>query len=197
MKKVFLLFLSLIACSDSETPLGAPGYKTPVVTGVVITSEIGEELGVWGEPSENARPSNEKINSGGITPTFPLEVFSLYPMPTNGSFTIQFAIGRESNVNIWIVQAENGVDHQAISSGNFWNSGLPSKDGIAIKTLVSRRFFAGVHQMIWDLKDDNHKKVTSGFYRVYVSAHNLLAWRDVAVFYDPDDLPTGLRNYFN
>jgi hypothetical protein len=178
--------------SDTEPiPLRSPDWHTPIVTGIVITDELGNELGTWGTPSEFGAPEYPRTPSNGSVPTKPA-LASPYPNPTNGLQGIQYALPAASYVKLWIVPAV--LDGKQNESYQFSSAAFAAPGGLAIRKLSDETQPAGVHHVQWDTLDDNRQPVPAGFYRIYCQIDDLLLWRDVFIARDPCDLPSGLRS---
>jgi hypothetical protein len=202
MRKVLLrqpqILLTLLAsllclgCRSKETiPLRSPDFRTPVVTGIVITDEVGNELGIWGNPSEFGAPESTQPLSVRDVPRRP-ELASPYPNPTNIQLTIQYALPRSSHVKLWIVPAV--LEGQEQEPLQFANASFAVPGGLAIRKMIDQVQPAGIHSVQWNTFDDNRQPAPAGFYRIYCQIDELLLWRDAFLFRDPCDLPLGLRN---
>src|SRR5204863_9817376 len=65
-----------------------------------------------------------------------------HPNPTSGPATLRYALPREAPVSLAIYDAA----------------------GRRVRTIVSGRMPAGVHEIPWDLRDDDGHAVTAGLY---------------------------------
>jgi hypothetical protein len=81
-----------------------------------------------------------------ILPPAKFELFQNYPNPFNPETHLQFALPRDEQVRITIYDLQ----------------------GQMVRTIVKERKAAGTYQVVWDSRDENGVKVTSGvyFYRI-------------------------------
>jgi hypothetical protein len=196
---ILILFMVSVSCRNpSEIEiLRSPDLRTPVVTGIRVTNEMGEEIAVWGYLTDPVSPvgevgrSQNSQNDDDIYVAVPdcgLDMRAPYPNPFNGQCRISFSIGNISDVTVWIMPAVLVGEEEGILL-NFGNS-LLIKPGTAIAILVNEKKLPGYYQIMLDTSG-----LPGGFYRVFIQANQYLLWRDVAVWRKPGDLPAYLETY--
>lgn len=195
--------LSCSGPNESDLPLHAPGLSTPVVTGLRITTSAGPDVvTTWGNPGDPIDPPVHHYNgderdtlvpeTGGI----PVSYLStaLYPNPSDGVTAMEYALPKDSRVDLWVVRAR-WWESPNTDLVPIFGSTVSVPNTLAIRTLARNEVFpAGQFLTIWDGRDDNGDLVPSGFYRVYLQAGNYSSWRDMFLYRSFDDLPLGLKN---
>jgi hypothetical protein len=188
MKNTTLLFFFfLIGCRDGEGPLRSPHLQSPVITGIYLTDAIGVLIGTWGNPSDLPQPGDNSNGTGHIPLYF--EFVGLYPNPSYGITTIRYDLPQATRVKIWVVR---GRTTDELNDITFGGSNFFSADDLNVQIIEDRYSEAGNFSALWT----RNKSIPDGFYRIYIQANNLLAWRDAAVF-DPCDLPHEIQNIMN
>jgi len=95
-------------------------------------------------PSPILRGDDGNINPGTS------DGINIFPNPSNSATTIKYELSNNSFVNIEIC----------------------NQTGIKIRTLVNGFEKAGIHYLTWDGTDNNHSKVSTGFYFLKFSSGN-------------------------
>ena len=106
---------------------------------VLATTLISEPGAILGDYPEFVVLESTSIEDQVIIPT---QLKGCYPNPFNPSTTIVFSIGEETQVNIDIYNLK----------------------GQKVRHLTSESFSRGEHKLLWDGKDDQGRKVSSGIY---------------------------------
>lgn len=183
---IFFLFTSCRGPTESP-PLRSPELSGPIITGLVFTDEVGDDYGVWGDPSLPMGPidySNENASRGIGDEVYQNRLYQIcnpYPNPNNSSITIEFYLNREMSVQIWVVPAYY-TDVQN-NQYNFGTSIIKSSSGLSIKTILEEKLLTPKkYAVVWNGIDADNLKVQNGFYRIYIEfdKQNLL-WRDVLI----------------
>lgn len=86
-------------------------------------------------------------------------IYPAYPNPTNGTLTIPLAIPTS---NLTIINVKD-------QSGNL------------IKTIINKILPAGFHTILWDLKDDNDKKISPGYYQILFKSGSFIGQGDIKI----------------
>ncbi len=200
--KQILIFIGLcviasISCRspNSPSPLWAPHFQAPVATGIFITAETGDVVGVFGNPSSRAALGDLKDNSNlqkafsAVIPTrFLLDV--PYPNPSNGEMTIRFGLPKESEVAIFVVRA-SFMNHEG-RIVQFSNATIRSHGGLATDILFNRKAVAGFHSVNWSGRDQTGNPFPDGFYRIYMQIGDEHLWQDVLLIRNICNAPAGL-----
>ena len=106
---------------------------------VLVTTLISEPGAILGDYPEFVVLESTSIEDQVIIPT---QLKGCYPNPFNPSTTIVFSIGEETQVNIDIYNIK----------------------GQKVRHLTNDSFSRGEHKLLWDGKDDQGRKVSSGIY---------------------------------
>ena len=171
-----LFFILLMACRDGEAPMRAPNLQSPVVTGIRLTDEMGNEIGAWGDPSD--KPQDP---SGGL-------FITTYPNPSDGIFTIRYDVLKRTHVKMWAVRSRTNDESKARIAGG---TVLFSPDDLADRVLVNQVKETGHYSVLWS-RDNN---IAEDFYRIYLKSDESFVWVDVAIF-APCNLPLDLQDFF-
>lgn len=182
---VIVTVFLLVACSNNQavSPSYIPGWKPPVVKGMILTNESGLQIGIFGNPEfpENVMDKNPDSNPGKSVPATLLGVSAAYPNPGDGRQTIHFSISRASKVKVWVSPARwinEPVTNKQFSIGG---SLVDIADGRAIEVLLNgtREYPPGTYAVSWDSNNNTPMAVPMGFYRIYVQANGVTLWRDI------------------
>jgi hypothetical protein len=106
---------------------------------VLATTLISEPGAILGDYPEFVVLESTSIEDQVIIPT---QLKGCYPNPFNPSTTIVFSIGEETQVNIDIYNLK----------------------GQKVRHLTNDSFSRGENKLLWDGKDDQGRKVSSGIY---------------------------------
>lgn len=178
-----LILLSLNSCNSSTEPTGINNivYETPVVPGLILTSEASPDpIGVWRNPHS---PNRDNETSYYLS--------TPYPNPSSGSIRLYYAIGIEGKVSLWLVQAKLPEDDYT----NFQNTlgGGFVYSNYKVELLREESVRPGYYEYIFDWTDEDGKSLPAGFYRVYYGVDGHLFWCDVLLAKTINDLPPDLR----
>ena len=180
-----LLFVSvLIVClagCESDTEPGDEStvqLGTPVVPGLIISTDGAYAIGHWGNPHE------------GEVSAFPNPFFVGPPL------SVIFHVHTRTRVRVWVVRAigpYEGIDeHQSNEIvGMVVASSLVPK---TVATLVNEVRDPGSYAATWMEGFTAASGVPSGFYRVYVEA-DTIDYVDVLHLKSCTELPPGLEWY--
>ncbi|KQC04733.1 MAG: hypothetical protein APR54_02015 [Candidatus Cloacimonas sp. SDB] len=97
-------------------------------------------------------------NDSNTIPTKP-HIFGNYPNPFNPTTTISFSIPEECNVKLAIFNTK----------------------GQKVRNIISTELDPGFHEVIWDGRDDNGVKVSSGVYYYMLDAKNLKSMKKMVL----------------
>lgn len=178
-----LILLSLNSCNNSTEPsvFNNIDYETPVVPGLILTSEVSPEpIGTWRNPHS---PNHNNESSYFLS--------TPHPNPTSSDVTLYYAIGIETRVSLWLVRAKLPED----DFGNFQNAigggfVYSNKKVVLLKDEPTR---PGYYGYTFEWTDENGKLLPAGFYRVYFKADGHTLWCDVLLARKITDLPPDLR----
>ena len=203
MKNKILLFILLIisliisSCNNSTDPgeISEFIFKTPIVTGLIITNDDPTAIKVWRNPQfpadkiyceENNHFFYYKNPSSSRIPCL-MNLYYPFPNPSSESVNLEFSLPIKTKVTIWVVKArlpEAGEkDFEETSGGNF----IASANKVIAK-LIDDELNAGYYKAKWDCSE-----VPSGFYRVYFKADSHLFWKDILLARSINDMPNDLR----
>lgn len=108
-----------------------------------------------------------------------------YPNPTDEVFIISYAIPCQMDVSLYLVDPDpNGW---GLVPG-LMNSSVPARTGEIVWQKNSEGVVAGIHSVQVPITFDSG---LTGFFRLYLKADGILAWRDVAIFTDICKAPPG------
>lgn len=179
----------LISCKESSTQivtLHSPDFKTPIVSGLRITSANGPEvLAIWRDPYDT-----EQYNGPELGSSMPRTAYlgHPYPNPANGSMDINFALPYSSAISCWIVPATLPENSQSENTRQYGGMLLPAPIGYAVDVLIYNvTYSAGLHRFVWP-----SDSLPAGFYRIYLQVKETLFWRDVLLYRKPGDIPPDL-----
>lgn len=187
-------------------PLRSPDGKTPIVTGLRVTSEKSpDEIDVWGFPndpqvlppppipprhsSQNEPEDVQRVINpipfgfGGTNP---------YPNPMKNATVIRFQLPITMMVSVWIVPAKLATEYtnnlSLVSANHTKENGE-----VAIAELIRDEIkSAGTYEVFWNRNDRNGNKVKQGVYRVYTRSGEYLFWRDILIWDDDSHNPKQL-----
>lgn len=205
MKYSYLLFFSIVLFfSNCDKPFATtPGTQGKnKVTGIYITSESLEIIGVWGNPSSDKngiRKKKEVELSDEELPYAPnsFELNIPYPNPFAGSATVQFQLPVATSINLWYETAY--LDQSDVP--------LPNQSKIERKfrkvyMIKDQNKPAGIHSVQLatllnnnDEFDENGERIAPGFYRVFLQAGSFIAYHDIYIGGEGSNPPPGLKNY--
>jgi hypothetical protein len=98
----------------------------------------------------------------------------------NDSLFISYALPYRSYVALWITKGLGPGEEDNSASNSAMGEDFVSKL-MPMRTLVDTVQNAGYWYAIWDTKDDNGKLVDEGYYRYYLRAGTIYAYKDVYV----------------
>ena len=177
------ILLSLNSCNSSTEPTGINNidYETPLVPGLILTSEVSPDpIGIWRNPHLPNR-DNEY--------TYYLE--TPYPNPTNGRLNLRFGLSVTAKVSLWLVRAKLPEDnYKNILSAS---GGVFALSNFKVEVLKDELSRPGIYEAAIDWTDEDGKSLPAGFYRVYYEADGHLFWCDVLLARKITDLPPDLR----
>lgn len=181
------MLICLLGCRDGEGPLRSPHLQSPVITGIYLTDAMGVLIGTWGSPSDLPQPGGRPNGPGNLPLYF--DFAGIYPNPSDGITTIRYDLPQATRVKIWAVRGRTMDEFNDITFGG---SNFFSADDLNVQIIEDKYSEAGKYSVLWT----RNKDISDGFYRIYIQANNLLAWRDAAVF-APCNLPPDLQKFFN
>lgn len=176
--------IALQTCKNpnENTPLLYYEYSSPQVTGIIITSADGpQETARWGtitlpEDNEQPNPSNLFINNP-------------YPNPSLPTIIIPFYLSGNAVVSVYVVSmvGPGEIDDNIVFNNMSW---CIKPTGKPVRVLLKDEYFSGTfsRQLIWDGQDDESRLVPEGFYRIYFQIGDYLAWKDVLLFRQRENL---------
>ena len=191
MRKMLMLFccslLLFISGCETADMFTSSNIEAPVCPGIYITDEDSNNLGMWMEPYS---PSYEFPNSNPNL--FPITMkCSAYPNPNNGGMVIRFPIPYQSNAEVTAYSILSPfADHK--NSVNYNGNSYLYVNSDPVRTLYDGELNEGSHSIYWDGCDENGNYPEDGFYRVYLSFDTYLAWVDVCMVRDLNNLPPGM-----
>jgi len=198
----FVLYLGLIAVflSACDNPFAStPGTQGKnIVTGIYITSEASELLGVWGNPSSyhNGAKRSKDPEITDEEEHVPL-YFSFevpYPNPFLPTAMVQFQIPESVKVSIWYESAYLPDSESPLPNQN--RTARPFKKVYVLEEVLKK---AGAHVVTLSTRSgENGEEILAptGFYRVFMKAGDFVAYHDIYVRGDRSEAPIGLRDYF-
>lgn len=144
LSTVAILTLCLLGCSSDSGPFDPTLFKSPY-SGITYTDENGDLIGPvdsgdW-QLAWGASPGGTPIRK--LVPTS-MRAFPAYPNPFSNSTVLSFTIAYATEIRLWI----KGEAHQLVRSYLVQNE-------------------AGMHEFVWDGKNDQGEQVPDGIYRVY------------------------------
>lgn len=197
MKKIkvylilILAFITLQSCKNpnENTPLLYYEYNSPQVSGIIITSADGpQETGRWGtitypENNEQPNPSNLFIDNP-------------YPNPSLPTIIIPFYLSGDAVVSIYVVSARGPaeIEDNLVFNNMSW---YIKPTGKPVRVIYRNEYFSGSfsRQVIWSGVDDQSRPVPEGFYRIYFQIGDYLAWKDVLLFRDRENIRQFIELY--
>lgn len=193
---LILLAVLLQACGNVSADSVPQMPPNEVITGITITSADNVILGEIGDPSDGGDAEGKQmicINGTGIVadPDNPVSVPSefrmdtAYPNPTDGTSIIQFSVPCKMDVSLYLVEPDP-VRWGPVSG--LMNSSVLTQSGKVIWKQEQQNVNAGVYSYTLPFGYDSG---VNGFFRLYLKADGLLAWRDVAIFTDICKAPPG------
>jgi hypothetical protein len=142
----------------------------PVITGIVITDETGEQVGVFGYPNEReSLPSNKYFR-----------LDAPYPNPTYPSLKIDYAVPMKSNISFWVVKGTASVEIINNMAYYFNCQIFNSSNNYAIKLFEGVKD-PGYYEISFDGKDKYGNILPDGFYRIYEDVNGELMWRNLMI----------------
>lgn len=191
MKNIFLLLgfplLFLIAGCDNPFAI-TPGIETEnIVEGIYITSENGEILNKWGNPTQGRLP----VKGSSIPTQFGLS--TPYPNPSISSFSVDFTLPTAAKVLMWIEAAhlpDNGII-------------LPFERRIERPfrqvILVNQRMSAGSYSFSTHGTSIHSQciggELEPGFYRLFITAGSFGSYSDIYIAGEKGFAPPGLEQF--
>ncbi len=163
-----IIVIATLSCSDSENGqlVNSLYMYTPHVSDIMFTDNIGNEIGEWGNPSD--------------------EVVA-YPNPFDSSTTIGFYLSEASEVKVWIVHAI-GPGETDWNIASLMGAQIFVLGGAPVVTLFDSVLPAGGHDLEWDGRNNLGRRLQSGFYRIYVLAGYEFAWADILLMRDCSEI---------
>ncbi len=177
MIRWLFIFLLIFSCSNGpDTLVFPPGSMQPVVTGIYITNENEEELGVLGNPSYShsaTQNSNEiSLSVSGIEDPAVVKANLPYPNPSSRIVTLRFSLLKRAKVNIFAVKAHGSDDFPESTFNLIGNAHYLAATNEPIKLIEEKVLQEGLHKITFDIPE-------YGFYRIYFQTENFLTWVDV------------------
>jgi hypothetical protein len=214
---LIVLLIFLFSCkspNENEIPPLSPDMSQPVATGIYITTNSPDPIGVWGNPSDGSsiisvgypvfsfnsgynmdtirvQKRNTVMRQISVIPTA-VNLHNPYPNPFEGVCVINYSLPMSSNVLLYVVPARwYGKNSDDINSSVGAITAAPKRTAIAI--LVSMVQAAGMYACQWRVRDQNGNSLPSGFYRIYLRVNDTVCWHDVFLYNEITDLPIGIR----
>jgi hypothetical protein len=164
-------------------------YHSSQVSGIIITNADGpQELGRLG--SIQFPENNEESNPAGLFVDNP------YPNPSLATIIIPFYLSGNAVVSAYIVSAKGpGEDEDNLIFNNM--SWYIKPTGKPVQILFKNENLSGgvYRQIIWYGKDDQSNPVPEGFYRIYFQIGYYLAWKDILLFRNEENLRKFMEIY--
>lgn len=188
--RLLILVLPLLFLLEGcDNPFAiTPGIETEnIVEGIFITSESGEILNKWGNPTQGTFP----VKGSSIPTQFGLS--TPYPNPSISSFSFDFSLPKAAKVLIWLETA------------NLPNNGanLPFERRIERPfrqvILVNQRMSAGIHTYS-TFGTAIHSQciggeLEPGFYRLFITAGSFSFYSDIYIAGEKGFAPPGLEKF--
>lgn len=121
-----------------------------------------------------------------------VHLYNPYPNPFNDSCVIRFALPYQINVVLYIVPAR-WVGEECNDTKSLYGAVTASLQRTAIAILIRQQLFPGTYNVLWSACNQNGNSLPAGFYRIYLRAGDKICWRDVFLYDETTNLPTGLR----
>lgn len=190
------LFITVQACGNVSADSIPQMLPNEVITGITVTSADNMILGEIGDPSHGGDAEGKQItctNGTGIIadPDQPVSIPSEfrmhtpYPNPTDESFNVSFAIPCQMDLSLYLVDPD--PERWGPVSG-LMHSSVPTRSGEVVWEQKSEGIDAGIHSVQIPITYDSG---INRFFRLYLKADGILAWRDVAIFTDICKAPPG------
>jgi hypothetical protein len=163
-----LLFLGLAIPSTA----GSPACLKPPFRGITERDEVGEVVGHvdprdWGcAGSDHGGPTPQSAADVPVPPPFDLCFHGAYPNPTDGAVRMTFSLTSTGNVTLSLY----GQTHR---------HGRP--EAYPVRVLIDAALVSGVHEVTWDLLDENGTRVEPGIYRAVLEAQGQVFCGDIGV----------------
>lgn len=141
---------------------------------ITATNELAEIVGPvdkhdWGCLGDRHRGAGgvQTLEPDGVPAPLPTAVCftEAYPNPAAGQVVLRFTLPRATAASL-VIYGRNG--------------GGPKHVFVA-RTLLSGTYMAGMHQAVWDLRDDRGARVSPGFYRAVLGAEGEFLCGDIQV----------------
>lgn len=191
-----LLALMMQACDNVSADSAPQMPPNEMITGIIHTDESGFKLGEIGNPSHGGDAEGKQVtceNGPGVAvgsgdpASIPVEfrMGTAYPNPTDGYFVVFYEIPCRMDVSFYL------VDPDPKGWGpvpGLMQTSVPSKTGKVVWAHKGTRLTPGIHAVQIPITYDSG---INGFFRLYLKADGILAWRDVAIFTDICKAPYG------
>jgi len=167
-----LILLTIAGCTEWErfNPTGSLYHYAPRATGMWLTDEQGQIVGVWGHPEAGTWIDTV------FSPTGDTSVSILaYPNPTRPPLDIAFYVRHSDRVTLWVVRAL-GPGEEGSELTNVGGAGVISDDGRPVAILVDEPRSAGRYVINW-----GGSGTEAGFYRIWLAVGEDITWTDIYI----------------
>lgn len=200
IRHCLLLLSFVLVFSACDNPfVSTPGTQVKnIVTGIYITNETGETVGVWGNPSSTIQAVGKRTNSDNADEELNElpQSFSMgvpYPNPFKYSARVRFSLPQATRVNLWyetayLPETQNPLPNQS--------SQRPFQRFYLVENFALN---AGVHEVHFDTslneEGEDEERISPGFYRMYLQTGSFVVTHDFYVIGERNQAPIGLRDY--